>query len=130
MMCKYDPRRQPEDWYPEQLLVTASHPQCKMLYDVPDTEHGSLWRAVAKTATDNTLARERQQHQERGARLRPTKSSTMATTPSQRRESGRKHRSDQNSNRAAKQIRWEFMASFRAQAGPTASSIPAAPVVE
>lgn len=41
---------------------------CKMLYGIPDTGQGGVWRAVAEIAADITLEQDRQFQKEREAR--------------------------------------------------------------
>lgn len=41
-------------------MTTALNARCKILYSILDPDHNVVWHAVAETAADITLARDRQ----------------------------------------------------------------------
>lgn len=96
MTYKKDPRCQPQGFRPDQVRATALDPWCKVLYGAPDIEDDGVRRAMAETAADITLARNRQRKLEREARSRQTTPSGPVSKLSQHREFGRKDRTDQD----------------------------------
>lgn len=104
MTYKESPRYQQQGLSLQQALASALRPRCKMLYGVSDTKHEGVWRTVVQAAADIALAHDCQRQHKREARSRQTKSFGTVSTPSQRGESGRRARSDQDSNRFTERI--------------------------
>lgn len=94
MVYKESPRSQPLGLHPDDVIATALDLQCKRLYDISDTEHDDVWRTVVETTVDIALTWNRHPQQAREARSRQTKSTGMASIRPQRRETGRRGRSD------------------------------------